>query len=158
MIPVDDDRPIETSEDEAQPVTLASLSERTKVFEMLAMPERLASAERALHRAGYTYLEGAEEWKPPLGDQWKGGAQKQQDAPESRATTATGVLPKPVAGIATSPGADHATPAAADGWQLVPVEPTDEMLRAARDWSGNPLGKLSYRAMLAAAPQEGANK
>ena len=65
LIP-DDDRPIETSEDEAQPVTLASLSERTKVFEMLAMPERLARAERALIRAGYTYLEGAEEWKPPI--------------------------------------------------------------------------------------------
>lgn len=62
-----DDRPIETTEDEAQPVTLASLSERTKVFEMLSMPERLARAERALIRAGYTYLEGAAEWKPPLG-------------------------------------------------------------------------------------------
>lgn len=30
-------------------------------------PEQLARAERALTRAGYTYLEGAAEWKPPLG-------------------------------------------------------------------------------------------
>lgn len=29
--------------------------------------ERLERAERALKRAGFTYLEGAAEWKPPLG-------------------------------------------------------------------------------------------
>lgn len=87
----DDDRPIETSEDDARPVTLASLSERTKVFEMLAMPERLARAECALHRArGY------------------GGAQSHQDEPESRASAETTVVLTTVAGTPATPGADHA--------------------------------------------------
>ena len=47
-----------------------------------------------------------------------------------------------------------------DGWKLVPVEPTPEMLYAARDWSiqkngiavGNDQASGCYRAMLAAAP------
>jgi hypothetical protein len=41
-----------------------------------------------------------------------------------------------------------------EGWQLVPTEPTPEMLQAAHDVFGNPLGVLCYRAMLAAAPKE----
>lgn len=40
--------------------------------------------------------------------------------------------------------------AAHEGWRLVPVEPTCEMLDAARSQSSFPLGV--YRAMLAAAP------
>lgn len=56
----------------------------------------------------------------------------------------------------------RAAPAApvADGWVLVPREPTEAMNDAARDWSaekyGKPIGKDAsegcYRAMLAAAP------
>lgn len=50
----------------------------------------------------------------------------------------------------------------ADGWVLVPREPTEAMNDAARDWSaekyGKPIGKDAsegcYRAMLAAAPTE----
>lgn len=48
-----------------------------------------------------------------------------------------------------------------DGFKLVPVEPTDEMHVAARDWSAGKYGKAigldasegCYKAMLAAAPQ-----
>ncbi len=46
-------------------------------------------------------------------------------------------------------------PVAPAGWQLVPVEPTEEMLIAYYDKSIAPIGRLSligYRAMLAAAP------
>ena len=41
-------------------------------------------------------------------------------------------------------------PIESDGWQLVPVEPTDEMWRAALDATGV---VDSYKAMIAAAPQ-----
>lgn len=37
---------------------------RRELIELQARAER---AERALQRAGYTYLEGAAEWRPPLG-------------------------------------------------------------------------------------------
>lgn len=48
-----------------------------------------------------------------------------------------------------------------DGWQLVPKEPVEEMLAAARDWShakyGKPIGNDAaigcWNAMCAAAPQ-----
>ncbi|EMB2737989.1 TPA: hypothetical protein ACKP07_000264 [Serratia marcescens] len=43
-------------------------------------------------------------------------------------------------------------PAVPDGWKLVPVEPTEEMLRAAYRESGVYSAK-AYRAMLAAAPE-----
>ncbi|HFF8968250.1 hypothetical protein [Serratia marcescens] len=45
-------------------------------------------------------------------------------------------------------------PAVPDGWKLVPVEPTEEMLRAAYRESGVYSAK-AYRAMLAAAPEGG---
>ncbi len=49
-----------------------------------------------------------------------------------------------------------------EGWQLVPIEPTDAMLVSARDWSyakyGKPIGNAAavgcWEAMLAAAPKE----
>ena len=43
-----------------------------------------------------------------------------------------------------------------DGWKLVPVEPTPEMLKAAKDstWIGGHYSFMAYRAMLAAAPQQ----
>ncbi|MGL4649975.1 MAG: hypothetical protein ACRC1H_11245 [Caldilineaceae bacterium] len=58
--------------------------------------------------------------------------------------------------------AQPAAPAVPAGWKLVPVEPTEKMLNAARDWSrnkyGSPVGNDGaqgcYAAMLAAAPQE----
>ena len=48
-----------------------------------------------------------------------------------------------------------------EGWKLVPVEPTDEMHVAARDWSTGKYGKAigldasegCYKAMLEAAPK-----
>ena len=48
-----------------------------------------------------------------------------------------------------------------DGWQLVPIEPTVEMLNGARDWSvrkngmgvGHDQATGCYAAMLAAAPK-----
>ncbi|HBN7019265.1 TPA: DUF550 domain-containing protein [Escherichia coli] len=49
------------------------------------------------------------------------------------------------------------SPAIPDGWQLVPVEPTKEMIDAG--WlhfmgTKNPSSKGTYKAMLAAAPQQ----
>ena len=49
-----------------------------------------------------------------------------------------------------------------EGWQPVPIEPTDAMLVSARDWSyakyGKPIGNAAavgcWEAMLAAAPKE----
>jgi len=54
----------------------------------------------------------------------------------------------------------HPAPAAPAGYKLVPVEPTPEMLAAARDWSiqkngiavGNDQATGCFQAMLAAAP------
>ncbi|BEL74392.1 hypothetical protein [Serratia marcescens] len=46
------------------------------------------------------------------------------------------------------------SPVIPDGWKLVPVEPTEEMLRAAYRESGVYSAK-AYRAMLAAAPEGG---
>lgn len=48
-----------------------------------------------------------------------------------------------------------------EGWQLVPIEPTEEMHHAARDWSVKMYGKAigfeashgCYKAMLATAPK-----
>lgn len=61
--------------------------------------------------------------------------------------------------------APQAPPAAAvpEGYALVPVEPTEAMLNAARDWSlkkygqavGNDGARGCYAAMLAAANKEG---
>lgn len=39
-----------------------------------------------------------------------------------------------------------------DGWKLVPVEPTKEMMQAGFDVRGSHLYGLTYRAMLDAAP------
>ena len=52
--------------------------------------------------------------------------------------------------------------AASQGWVCVPVEPTDVMLTAARDWShakyGKPIGNDAaqgcYKTMIAAAQQQ----
>ena len=56
----------------------------------------------------------------------------------------------------TLPGAQSA-PSVPDGWQLVPIEPTDEMLRAIRaQRSGARKGKgdrADWKAWLAAAPE-----
>ncbi|MGQ6231203.1 hypothetical protein ACUNFK_22600 [Serratia sp. IR-2025] len=51
-------------------------------------------------------------------------------------------------------GADGNSPVIPDGWKLVPVEPTEDMLRAAYRESGVYSAK-AYRAMLAAAPEGG---
>lgn len=50
-----------------------------------------------------------------------------------------------------------------EGWQMVPVEPTQKMLDSARDWSiringigiGNEQASGCYSALLAAAPKPG---
>ena len=42
-----------------------------------------------------------------------------------------------------------------EGWQLVPVEPTDEMVKAATHESVGFGTRAKYRAMLAAAPKLG---
>lgn len=39
----------------------------TTTAQLTLLSRRLERAERALVRAGWTYTEGAEEWKPPLG-------------------------------------------------------------------------------------------
>ena len=46
------------------------------------------------------------------------------------------------------------------GWKLVPVEPTPEMLKAAKDstWIGGHYSSMAYRAMLAAAPEAPAHQ
>lgn len=48
----------------------------------------------------------------------------------------------------TTPPAPH------EGWRMVPVEPTPEMVRAARFYAGDPHAVATlYRAMLAASPK-----
>lgn len=42
-----------------------------------------------------------------------------------------------------------------DGWQLVPKEPTPEMMQAGFDVRGGHMYGATYRAMLAAAPKPG---
>lgn len=50
------------------------------------------------------------------------------------------------------PGAQPA-PSVPEGWQLVPIEPTTEMLRAANEeWEGKPTAMI-WADMLAAAPK-----
>lgn len=56
------------------------------------------------------------------------------------------VLQKELAAQKTHQGASVAVP---EGWRLVPVEPTEEMLKP---WAASIHGAASYRAMLAAAP------
>lgn len=53
-----------------------------------------------------------------------------------------------------SSGYTFNSPVIPDGWKLVPVEPTEDMLRAAYRESGVYSAK-AYRAMLAAAPEGG---
>jgi hypothetical protein len=48
--------------------------------------------------------------------------------------------------------AAHPSPAVPEGWKLVPVEPTIEMMEAGRKWAAvNQLGEV-YRAMLSSSP------
>lgn len=68
---------------------------------------------------------------------------------------------KPPAPLAPPPMAaapEQPTPQPPAGWKLVPVEPTPEMLKAAKDstWIGGHYASMAYRAMLAAAPQQSA--
>lgn len=47
------------------------------------------------------------------------------------------------------------SPVIPDGWVLVPVEPTEGMLAAAKEWTGlTGTAEVIYREMIAAAPQE----
>ncbi|HEB4091812.1 TPA: hypothetical protein RZ058_002702 [Enterobacter cloacae] len=47
------------------------------------------------------------------------------------------------------------SPLIPDGWVMVPVEPTVEMLSAAKEWTGlTSTAEVVYREMLAAAPQQ----
>ncbi|HFK7186568.1 TPA: hypothetical protein ACG0BA_002210 [Serratia odorifera] len=53
----------------------------------------------------------------------------------------------PMLGAANSPELQ-------DGWVMVPVEPTNLMLAAAKEWTGlTETAKVLYREMLAAAPK-----
>lgn len=202
------------------------------------MQERLDRAERALTRAGFTYTEGAQEWKPPIGPsaspmldridqlqellrqcrpiiddradfglvarrlleridaalagklperpdtEWTDAAQAtteqdyrelqaQHDQVQSRlkaaldvvrearisvefrhstttnfgGTVTTGRLLEKIDALLAGQVPAQAVP---EGWQLVPVEPTEEILRAIRSCV---LVESCYSAMLAAAPK-----
>jgi hypothetical protein len=47
------------------------------------------------------------------------------------------------------------SPATPDGWKLVPLEPTEEMMAEAKRWTGlTSTAEIVYREMLAASPQQ----
>ncbi|MGT1786721.1 hypothetical protein SPM00_23280 [Enterobacter hormaechei subsp. xiangfangensis] len=54
-----------------------------------------------------------------------------------------------------APAQDGNSPVLPDGYTLVPIEPTVEMLSAAKEWTGlTSTAEVVYREMLAAAPQQ----
>lgn len=139
------------AEQAAQPMCMAK-----RIEELAERPER---AERALTRAGYTLVDGAQEWKPPIGQsasplldridlltfllrELRDGVEGEWCFPDNLDERIDAAL------AGNLPG-----PAAPEGWQLVPVQLTDDMRDAGNVYTLNRSSLIIlWRAMLAAAP------
>lgn len=138
--------------------------------------ERLELAESSLKAAGFTQVSPANQWKPPVAPSASPLLQRIDDLSTQRdellaamrqtlamlrvtshGPSAANKAEEMLHAAICSLGADHSPDAAKmvvqEGWQLVPVEPTIEMVRAATNSAVGFGTKAAYQAMLSAAPK-----
>ena len=138
--------------------------------------ERLELAESSLKAAGFTQASPANQWKPPVAPSASPLLQRIDDLSTQRdellaamrqtlamlrvtshGPSAANKAEEMLHAAICSLGADHSPDAAKmvaqEGWQLVPVEPTIEMVRAATHSSVGFGTRAAYQAMLVAAPK-----